>query len=120
MYDALCCFTYNVGSGNFSKSTLVKELNSTKYLDAATIFSEYNKDNGVVQNGLTRRRAAEKNLFLKDGVPSITGDLTPMSSTTPVGSSSPGLTDSSAAVLGFRDPKGKYPLYINEIGRAHV
>jgi GH24 family phage-related lysozyme (muramidase) len=118
MYDALCCFTYNLGSGNFSKSTLLKELNAGKYLDAATLFSDWTKDNGVVQSGLVKRRVSEKDLFLKNGVPSISGDLTPAASnTTPVDSnSSSGLntTSSKAVSLGFRDPKGKYPLYLNE------
>lgn len=118
MYDALCCFTYNVGSGNFSKSTLLKELNSGKYLDAATLFNDWTKDNGVTQPGLVKRRVSEKDLFLKNGVPSISGDLTPATSNTaPVDSnSSSGLNASAskAVSLGFRDPKGKYPLYLNE------
>lgn len=118
MYDALCCFTYNVGSGNFSKSTLLKELNSGKYLDAATLFNDWTKDNGVIQPGLVKRRVSEKDLFLKNGVPSISGDLTPAASNTaPVDSnSSSGLNASAskAVSLGFRDPKGKYPLYLNE------
>ena len=119
MYDALCCFTYNVGSGNFSKSSLLKELNSAKYLDAATMFSDWVKAGGIVQPGLVKRRVSEKDLFLKDGVPSISGDLTPVASNTaPVDSSanSSGLnTKSSIAVtMGFKDPKGKYPLYLNE------
>lgn len=119
MYDALCCFTYNVGSGNFSKSTLLKELNSGKYLDAATMFSDWTKDNGVVQPGLVRRRVSEKDLFLKEGVPSISGDLTPAAATeAPVDSTanSSGLStkSSSAVSMGFKDPKGKYPLYLNE------
>ena len=119
MYDALCCFTYNLGSGNFSKSTLLKELNAGKYLDAATMFSDWIKDDGVVLPGLVRRRGAEKDLFLKDGVPSISGDLTPTASETPPVDSAAdnsGLktTTSQAMSLGFRDPKGKYPLYLNE------
>ena len=118
MYDALCCFTYNLGSGNLSKSTLLKELNTTKYLDTATSFLDYNKAGGVVLAGLTKRRSAEKDLFLKDGVPSISGDLTPVQGVnTPVDSSntSSGLNNGGAAVvMGFKDPKGKYPLYLNE------
>ena len=35
MFDSLCCFTYNVGSGNFGKSTLLKELNARTYEFAA-------------------------------------------------------------------------------------
>ena len=118
MYDALCCFTYNLGSGNLSKSTLLKELNTTKYLDTATSFLDYNKAGGVVLAGLTKRRSAEKDLFLKNGVPSISGDLTPVQGVnTPVDSSSTssGLNNGGAAVvMGFKDPKGKYPLYLNE------
>lgn len=119
MYDALCCFTYNLGSGNFSKSTLLKELNSSKYLDAATMFTDWTKDNGVVLPGLVRRRGSEKDLFLKDGVPNVSGELTPPVSDTPAVDSSAdssGLktTTSQAVTLGFKDPKGKYPLYLNE------
>ena len=122
MYDALCCFTYNLGSGTYSKSSLLRELNSSKYLDAATLFSDYNKAGGKVLAGLVKRRTAEKDLFLKDGTPSLTGDLTPATSTTtPIdskdskGTTSSGHKDSGLAqVLGFRDPKGKYPLYLNE------
>ena len=118
MYDALCCFTYNLGSGNLSKSTLLKELNTTKYLDTATSFLDYNKAGGVVLAGLTKRRSAEKDLFLKDGIPSISGDLTPVQGVNaPIDSSntSSGLNNNGAAVvLGFKDPKGKYPLYLNE------
>jgi hypothetical protein len=119
MFDGLCCLTYNIGSGNYSKSSLLGELNSTKYLDAATAFLDWNKAGGQVLAGLTRRRSAEKNLFLKDGIPSITGDLSPVnepkkdpveSTTNPSGLSESGI----ARVLGFKDPKGKYPLYKNE------
>jgi GH24 family phage-related lysozyme (muramidase) len=117
MYDALCCFTYNLGSGNLSKSTLLKELNTTKYLESATSFLDYNKAGGVVLAGLTKRRSAEKDLFLKDGIPSISGDLTPVQGVNaPIDSSntSTGLNNGGAVVLGFKDPKGKYPLYLNE------
>jgi lysozyme len=118
MYDALCCFTYNLGSGNLSKSTLLKELNTTKYLESATSFLDYNKAGGVVLAGLTKRRSAEKDLFLKNGIPSISGDLTPVEGINdPVDSSntSSGLNNNGAAVvMGFKDPKGKYPLYLNE------
>ena len=119
MFDALCCFTYNEGSGNFSKSSLLQELNATKYLDSATAFQDWNKAGGVVQAGLVKRRAAEKDLFLKDGVPSITGDLTQVNNpeTAPIGSTdtASGLANGGTALsLGFKDPKGKYPLYLNE------
>ena len=119
MFDALCCFTYNVGSGNFGKSSLLQQLNATKYLDSATSFQDWNKAGGNVLPGLVRRRAAEKDLFLKDGVPSVTGDLTQVNTPAnePVDSTatSSGLSNNGNNVsLGFKDPKGKYPLYLNE------
>ena len=120
MYDALCCFTYNLGSGTYSKSTLLTDINATKYLDAATLFGDYNKAGGQVLTGLTRRRAAEKDLFLKDGIPSdVTGDLTSVNTPAvdPVGTTNnpSGLSNNGAAIVyGFKDPKGKYPLYLNE------
>ena len=119
MFDAMCCFTYNVGSGNFGKSTLLKDVNVANYSMAATDFQAWNKAGGVVVPGLVNRRSSEQALFLKEGVPGITGDLAPLGqpSAAPVGSSTnpSGLANNGQAmVLGFKDPKGKYPLYLNE------
>lgn len=63
-FDALVCFVYNVGSGNFSSSTLLKLLNAGNYVGAADQFVRWNKAGGQVVNGLTNRRLAEKQLFL--------------------------------------------------------
>ena len=121
MFDAMCCLTYNIGNGAFGKSTLKQNVTVTKYLDAATNFLDWNKAGGQVLNGLTTRRIAEKDLFLKDGIPNVAGDLTPTKSATPVGTVAPatsapstGLSNPSAMVLGFNDPNSKYPLYLNE------
>lgn len=125
MYDALCCFTYNVGPGNFAKSTLLKDVNSSKYLDAAAGFLQWTKAGGVELKGLVRRRTAEKDLFLNDGIPNEAGELpqetqSTSSSTAEVlstGSTSQDNTDapqSTNSVQGFVDPNGKYPLYFNE------
>ena len=119
MFDAMCCFTYNEGSGNFSGSTLLKDLNIANYSMAATDFQAWNKAGGVVSKGLVNRRSSEQALFLKDGVPGITGDLAPLGQPTaaPVGTTTnpSGLANNGQAmVLGFKDPKGKYPLYLNE------
>ncbi len=62
--DALLSFIYNVGSGNFSKSTLLKLLNQGMYGAAAEQFARWDKAGGKTYPGLTRRRAAEKTLFL--------------------------------------------------------
>ena len=65
-FDALVCFVYNIGVGNFIKSTLLKRLNENKLVDAANEFLKWNKANKKVLPGLTRRRTAERELFLKE------------------------------------------------------
>lgn len=63
-FDALVSFTFNVGGGALRTSTLRKMLNAGNYVGAADQLLRWNKDNGVVLNGLVTRRAAERNLFL--------------------------------------------------------
>lgn len=63
-YDALSAFIFNVGAGAFSLSTLLKKLNAGDYDGAANEFPRWNKAAGKELPGLTRRRAAEKALFL--------------------------------------------------------
>lgn len=64
MFDALVSFSFNVGSGNFSGSTLLSLLNSGDYEGAAEQFGEWNKVGTQLWPGLSKRRAAEKELFL--------------------------------------------------------
>ena len=65
---ALLSLVYNIGITNFSKSTLLKLLNSADVLGAAAQFHVWNKGTigGVKKTlpGLINRRAAEKKLFL--------------------------------------------------------
>lgn len=63
-FSALVVFTYNVGSGAFRNSTLLKKLNAKDYTGAADEFLRWNKAGGKVLAGLTRRRNAERALFL--------------------------------------------------------
>ena len=69
-YDSLISFTYNVGSGAFSDSTLLKCLNKKQYSTAAEEFLKWNKYTDpktgklVVSQGLKNRREKERNLFL--------------------------------------------------------
>ncbi len=122
MFDALCCFTYNVGAGNLNKSTLFKDLNASKYLDSASGFMQWTKAGGVELAGLVKRRTAEKDLFLADGIPNSAGELpeqAPSSTATtttatPSADSTSAATQSSASVVGFADPNRKYPLYFDE------
>jgi len=67
MYDALVSFVYNVGSGNFSSSTLLKLLNNGE--KKSTVANEFDRwiytNNGTIKvDGLVNRRKIEKNLFL--------------------------------------------------------
>lgn len=64
-FDALVSFTYNVGIGAFKSSTLLKLLNQNKKTEAADQFFRWNKSNKTVLPGLTRRRAAERELFIR-------------------------------------------------------
>ena len=68
-FDALVSFAFNVGVGNLKNSTLLKKLNQGDYIGAADEFLRWNKGrvNGVMKEmkGLTRRRVAERALFLE-------------------------------------------------------
>ncbi|MGZ0299589.1 lysozyme [Citrobacter freundii] len=63
-FDALVSFAYNVGSRALSTSTLLRKLNDGDVRGAADEFLRWNKAGGKVLNGLTRRREAERALFL--------------------------------------------------------
>lgn len=63
-FDALVCLEYNIGYGQFSKSTLLKKLNEKNYKGAAEQFLVWNKSGGKVLNGLVKRRTKERLLFL--------------------------------------------------------
>jgi lysozyme len=61
--DALISFVFNLGDGNFHKSTLLRKLNAGDYVGAWQEFPRWNKAAGKVMPGLSRRRAAEAKLF---------------------------------------------------------
>ncbi|MEL6261951.1 MAG: lysozyme [Cyanobacteria bacterium J06626_6] len=63
-FSALSSFTYNVGPGAFRSSTLLKLLNQGDIRGAADQFPRWNKAGGRPLAGLTRRRNAERLLFL--------------------------------------------------------
>lgn len=65
-FSALVSFVFNIGEGSFLASTLLKLLNNGDYKGAAEQFLRWNKSNGKVLPGLTRRRKEEVELFLKD------------------------------------------------------
>jgi len=63
-FAAVCCLVYNIGIGAFQKSTLLRLLNESRIREAADQFPRWNQAGGKPMLGLTRRRAAEKALFL--------------------------------------------------------
>lgn len=62
-FDALVSFTYNIGIGAFTKSTLITKLNIADFQGASKEFVRWNKANGKVLKGLTNRRIDEQKLF---------------------------------------------------------
>lgn len=69
-FDALVSLTFNIGIGNFRKSTVLRKFNAGDAAGAADAFLAWNKAtvNGqkVVVKGLVRRREAERWYFLGD------------------------------------------------------
>ena len=75
-FAALSSFSYNVGSSALEKSTLMKLLNAgTDRAAVADQFLRWDKAGGKQLPGLTRRRQAERSLFLQPMVES--NDLLP-------------------------------------------
>ncbi len=63
-YGALGSLVYNIGMGNFIKSTLLVKLRMGKFQEAADQFLRWNKSGGKVLKGLVRRRKCERDIFL--------------------------------------------------------
>lgn len=63
-FSALVSFTFNVGSGNFAGSSMLKYINQNFMALASLEFDRWTRANGRVLAGLTKRRAEEKQLFL--------------------------------------------------------
>jgi lysozyme len=62
-FDALVSFTFNVGGGSFSSSTLLKVLNQGQYDQVPDQLRRWNKAGGKVVQGLVNRRENEVNLW---------------------------------------------------------
>lgn len=65
-FGALTSFIFNIGSGAFSKSTMLKYLNNEEYDSAEIEFNRWIVAGGKVSNGLISRRACERALFRGD------------------------------------------------------
>ena len=58
-FDAYVSLAYNIGAGNFCRSTLVKKLNAKDYAGACKEIRRWNKAGGQVLPGLVKRRDVE-------------------------------------------------------------
>ncbi|MEL7038750.1 MAG: glycoside hydrolase family protein [Cyanobacteria bacterium J06592_8] len=63
-FSALVSFCFNLGANSLFQSTLLKFLNAGKLEDSSLEFPRWNKAGGQPLLGLTRRRMAERALFL--------------------------------------------------------
>ena len=63
-FDACVSLAFNIGCRNFQGSTLIKKLNAQDDSGAADQFLRWNMAAGKEMLGLTRRRRAERDLFL--------------------------------------------------------
>ena len=64
-FDALVCFSWNVGVAGMTGSSVIKAHNRGDSQSAARAFGLWNKAGGKVFAGLTRRRAAEGAMYLE-------------------------------------------------------
>jgi len=64
-FSSLCVFAYNVGLSALRGSTLMRKLNAGRPEEAAGEFIRWNRAGMRIMSGLTRRRIAERELFLR-------------------------------------------------------
>jgi lysozyme len=63
-FNACVSFAYNVGMSNFKNSTLLNKVNfNASDLTIKNEFLKWNKANGKVLNGLTKRRQYESDIY---------------------------------------------------------
>lgn len=62
-FAALVSFTFNVGATRLAQSTLLRKLNAGDYAGVPAQLKAWVFDNGNVQPGLVKRRAAEATLW---------------------------------------------------------
>ena len=65
-FAACVSLCYNIGPGNFAKSSVLRFINQGRFADAADAFALWNRDNGNILSGLVKRRADEASLFVKE------------------------------------------------------
>jgi lysozyme len=83
-FSALVSFTFNLGAQSLSHSTLLKLINTDRFLEATAQFSLWIHAGGKVEQGLVLRRRAEMQLFIAapppPPTPGDTSDTLPLNS----------------------------------------
>lgn len=64
-YAAFVSLAYNIGTGAFCRSTLVRKANAGDIVGACNELPKWNRAGGKVVRGLSNRRAAERELCLE-------------------------------------------------------
>jgi lysozyme len=85
-FATLVSFVFNVGEGNFRKSTLLKKLNAKDYDAIPSELMKWTMANGKRVQGLANRRAAEAGLWVK-GAPIASQYVEPEAKTETVATS---------------------------------
>lgn len=85
-FATLVSFVFNVGEGNFRKSTLLKKLNAKDYDAVPSELMKWTMANGKRVQGLANRRAAEAGLWVK-GAPVASQYVEPEAKTETVATS---------------------------------
>jgi len=67
-FGAFVSLAYNIGLGAFKKSSALRYFNAGDHAKAADAILMWNKASGKVLAGLTRRRIAERDLFLTESL----------------------------------------------------
>jgi len=72
-FSAVCSLVYNIGSGNFQRSSVRMQINRGSFVDASNEFWKWRRASGRILKGLVRRREAERRLFVSIDQPIVTG-----------------------------------------------
>lgn len=100
-FDAMVSLAYNIGTGGFGNSSVLRHHLAGDHQAAADAFLLWNRAAGRVLPALTRRRAEERALYLSDAAPAVAP--APPAPSVPIPSAREMQT--TLAALGF-DPGG--------------
>lgn len=63
-FDAMVSLAYNIGLGNFSRSSVLSRVNAGMLSEAPKHFADWRRAGGRVSRGLVRRRTLEAQIFV--------------------------------------------------------